>query len=152
MNNCQWPTNTNDCLFFAKKQSVLSRTSTRPPMCKTTMERLFDRSKFGDYVSWELYHLETTLKLSQNLSKKRIFPCSFLNYAVFDELCEKLRLEVNYAKSQQIYRNKYQKPWLDHIIHDELHLTLRVTDVLTRNLLGGMIRKPTKIKFQIPKL
>ena len=23
-----------------------------------------------------------------------------LNYAIFDELCEKLRLEVNYAKSQ----------------------------------------------------
>lgn len=44
------------------------------------------------------------LKLSWNLSKKRIFPSSFLefclSYAICEELCEKLRFEVNYAKSQ----------------------------------------------------
>ena len=35
MNNCEWPINTNDCLFFAKKQSLLLRTSTRSPTYKT---------------------------------------------------------------------------------------------------------------------
>ena len=35
-NNCELLINTNDCLFFAKKQSLLLRTSTRSPSCKTT--------------------------------------------------------------------------------------------------------------------
>ena len=85
---------------FAKSNRFYRELVPGPPCAKLRMERLFDRSKFGDYVSWELYHLETTLKLSQNFSKKRIFPSSFLNYGIFDELCEKMRFKVNYAKSQ----------------------------------------------------
>ena len=38
-NNHEWPINTNDCLFFANKQSLLLRTSTRFPTCKTTHRR-----------------------------------------------------------------------------------------------------------------
>ena len=70
INNCKWSINTNDCLFFANKQSLLLRTSTRSLMYKTTHRMpvwLIERSRTILVISnvfWEVNHLKTTLKLS----------------------------------------------------------------------------------------
>ena len=70
INNREWPINTKDCLFFANKQSLLLRTSTRSPTCKTTHRTLvwsIKRSRMILVISnvfWEVNHLKTTLKLS----------------------------------------------------------------------------------------
>ena len=59
-----------DCLFFANKQSLILRTSTRSPMCKTTHRTpvwSIERSRTILVISnvfWEVNHLKTTLKLS----------------------------------------------------------------------------------------
>ena len=116
-NNCEWPSNTNDCLFFAKKQSLLLRTSTRSLTFKTMHVWSIERSCTILVISnlfWEVYHLETTLKLPKNLSKKRIFPWSFVKFCNSAWI---MRLLTNYAKSchlRSIMRNRniaqYQKP------------------------------------------
>ena len=102
-------------------QSLLLRTITRPPTCKTAHRMpvwLIERSRTILVISnvfWEVYHLETMLKLSYNLSKKRIYPCSFLKFCNYAWI---MRLLTNYAKScdlRSITRNRniaeYQKPW-----------------------------------------
>ena len=119
-NCCDWPINTNDSLFFAKKQSLLLRTSTRSPTSKTTHRTpvlSIERSRTIFVISnviWEVYPLEITLKLSKNLSKKRIFPCSFVKFC---NLAWIMRFLTNSAKScdlRSIMRNRniaeYQKP------------------------------------------
>ena len=58
MNNCEWPINTNDGLFFAKKESLLLRTSTRPRRAKLRIERLFDRSNAHIRFWWFVMSLE----------------------------------------------------------------------------------------------
>ena len=102
-------------------QSLLLRTITRPPTCKTAhrmpvwlIERLRTILVISN-VFWEVHHLETMLKLSYNLSKKRIYPCSFLKFCNYAWI---MRLLTNYAKScnlRSIMRNRniaeYQKPW-----------------------------------------
>ena len=107
-------------LFFANKQSLLLRTSTRSPTCKTTHRTpvwSIERSQtilVICKVFWEVNHLKTTLKLSWNLSKKWIYPCSFLEFCNFAWIMWFL---TNYAKScdlRSIIRNRniaeYQKP------------------------------------------
>ena len=89
-----------------------------PRRAKLRIECLFDRSiadDFGDFF-WEVNHLEITLKLSSNLSKKRLFRCSFLEFCSFAWIMQFL---TNYAKSCDLRsimqkRNiaEYQKPWL----------------------------------------
>ena len=114
---------TNDCLLFANKQSLLLRTRTRSPTCKTThrtpvwsIERSWAILVIPN-VFWGVNQLETTLKLSKNLSKNRIFPCFFLEFCNFAWI---MRFLTNYAKScdlRSIVRNRniaeYQKPCLE---------------------------------------
>ena len=70
INNREWPINTNDRLFFANKQSLLLRTSTRSPTCKTTHRMPVWSNECSrtilviSNVFWEVNHLKTTLKLS----------------------------------------------------------------------------------------
>ena len=123
INNHEWPINTNDCLFFANKQSLLLRTSTRSPTCKTahrtpvwSMEHSWAILVISN-IFWGVNHLEATLKLTSNLIKKRIFPCSFPEFCNFAWI---MRFLTSYAKScdlRLIMQNRniaeYQNPWID---------------------------------------
>ena len=93
-------------------QSLLLRTSTRFPTCKTTHRTpvwSIEHSRTILVISnvvWEVNHLKTSLNCRRTYVRSEYFLVLSSNFAIlpelckFDELCEKLQFEVHYAKSQ----------------------------------------------------
>ena len=125
MNNYEWLLTQMIVYSLPKSNHVYWELVPGPRRAKLRMERLFHRSNArGQFlvisnVFWEVNYLETTYKttpkLSYNLSKKRPFPCSFLEFRNFAWI---MRFLTNYAKRcdlRSIMQNRnmadYQKPW-----------------------------------------
>ena len=116
-NNCEWPINTNDCLFFAKKQSLLLRTSTRPPTCKTMHRTPVWLIEHSSTIWWFLTSFEKYITLKQRLNCRRTWVRSKYILVLSSNFAWIMRFLTNYAKScdlRSMMRNRniaeYQKP------------------------------------------